>query len=136
SQQQVSGEFVSDDTLLADIGGMRVQAAVVRREREITVFAFGTSCRLEVQGGSAQVEDDSSGSLAAPMSGNIIQVLVKNGERVTKGQALLILEAMKMEHTISAPEQGVVTEIFYAAGDQVKEGAQLFAMDSPKGNAS
>jgi len=136
SQQQVSGEFVSDDTLLADIGGMRVQAAVVRREREITVFAFGTSCRLEVQGGPAQVEDDSSGSLAAPMSGNIIQVLVKNGERVTKGQALLILEAMKMEHTISAPERGVVTEIFYAAGDQVKEGAQLFAMDSPKGNAS
>ncbi len=47
------------------------------------------------------------------------------GAKVTKGQALLILEAMKMEHTITAPADGVVKEIHYGAGEQVLEGAEL-----------
>lgn len=127
-----SGEIEADGSLLASIGGMRVPASVVKREREITVFAFGTSCRLELLGVESALEEDSGGSLAAPMSGNIIQVLVKAGDSVTKGQALLILEAMKMEHTISAPAQGVIKEIFYGTGEQVKEGAQLLAMALPE----
>jgi len=48
---------------------------------------------------------------------------------VTKGQALLILEAMKMEHTITAPADGVVKEIHYGAGEQVLEGAELITME-------
>jgi 3-methylcrotonyl-CoA carboxylase alpha subunit len=48
---------------------------------------------------------------------------------VAKGQALLILEAMKMEHTITAPADGRVKEIHYAAGDQVLEGAELITLE-------
>ncbi|MFN0316106.1 MAG: acetyl/propionyl/methylcrotonyl-CoA carboxylase subunit alpha [Burkholderiales bacterium] len=134
SKVEAKGEFVGDDALMADLAGARVQATVVRRANEITVFAFGTSCRMELKAAQAVQAEDAGGSLAAPMSGNIIQVLVKAGQSVTKAQALLILEAMKMEHTISAPAQGVVKEIFYKAGDQVKEGAQLLSIENSEGS--
>jgi 3-methylcrotonyl-CoA carboxylase alpha subunit len=50
------------------------------------------------------------------------------GAKVSKGEPLLILEAMKMEHTITAPADGVVKELHYAAGEQVLEGAELITL--------
>jgi 3-methylcrotonyl-CoA carboxylase alpha subunit len=73
--------------------------------------------------------DEVAGSLAAPMPGKVLQVLVKPGARVAKGAALLVLEAMKMEHTITAPHDGKVKEILYGAGDQVLEGAELLRLE-------
>ena len=69
------------------------------------------------------------GSLAAPMPGRIVQVMSRPGDAVKKGQALLILEAMKMEHTITAPADGTVKAIHYAEGDQVLEGAELLRVE-------
>jgi len=63
------------------------------------------------------------------MPGKVIQVMVEVGARVKKGQPLLILEAMKMEHTITAPADGVVKEINFAAGEQVLEGAELITLE-------
>jgi 3-methylcrotonyl-CoA carboxylase alpha subunit len=54
--------------------------------------------------------------------------MTERGAKVTRGQALLILEAMKMEHTITAPADGVVKEIHYSAGEQVLEGAELITL--------
>jgi 3-methylcrotonyl-CoA carboxylase alpha subunit len=68
------------------------------------------------------------GRLTAPMPGKIIAFLVKTGEKVAKGQALAVMEAMKMEHTIAAPADGEVGELLYAPGDQVAEGAELLKM--------
>jgi len=65
------------------------------------------------------------GKLTAPMPGKVIAVLVEAGASVTRGTPLLVMEAMKMEHTISAPVDGTVGELLYAVGDQVDEGAQL-----------
>jgi len=59
------------------------------------------------------------------MPGRIVALLARPGEAVARGQPLLVLEAMKMEHTIAAPADGVVAELFYAVGDQVAEGAEL-----------
>ena len=73
--------------------------------------------------------DTSTGSLAAPMPGRVIKLLVEPGAKVVKGQPLLILEAMKMEHTITAPADGTVKEIHYAAGEQVLEGAELIRVE-------
>jgi 3-methylcrotonyl-CoA carboxylase alpha subunit len=73
-------------------------------------------------------DESAGGSLAAPMPGRIIQVMARAGDSVKKGQALLILEAMKMEHTITAPADGVVKEIHFAAGEQVLEGAALVSL--------
>jgi 3-methylcrotonyl-CoA carboxylase alpha subunit len=62
------------------------------------------------------------------MPGRVIKVLTAAGAKVTRGQTLLILEAMKMEHTIVAPADGVVKEIHYGAGEQVLEGAELITL--------
>lgn len=56
--------------------------------------------------------------------------MVKEGDKVGKGQPLVILEAMKMEHTIRAPSDGVVHKLHYAVGDLVEESAELLAIDS------
>jgi 3-methylcrotonyl-CoA carboxylase alpha subunit len=63
------------------------------------------------------------------MPGRVVKVMAKAGESVKKGQALMILEAMKMEHTITAPADGVVKEVHYRAGEQVLEGAELISLE-------
>jgi 3-methylcrotonyl-CoA carboxylase alpha subunit len=94
------------------------------------VFAGGDYRRLTLRHGlPGQDEEGRSGSLAAPMPGRIVQVMSRPGETVKKGQPLLILEAMKMEHTITAPADGVVKEIHFAAGEQVVEGAELVTLE-------
>jgi len=60
-------------------------------------------------------------------------VNVAAGAPVTKGTALIVMEAMKMEHTIVAPTDGTVSEILYGVGDQVNEGAELVRFASPNG---
>jgi len=61
----------------------------------------------------------------APLPGKIIDLRVKAGDKVSKGQPLLVLEAMKMEHTLAAPADGTVKTVRYAVGEQVVEGAEL-----------
>jgi 3-methylcrotonyl-CoA carboxylase alpha subunit len=73
--------------------------------------------------------DASSGSLAAPMPGRIVKLMVEPGTKVKKGEPLLILEAMKMEHTIAAPADGTVADVRCAAGEQVLEGAELIRLE-------
>jgi 3-methylcrotonyl-CoA carboxylase alpha subunit len=73
------------------------------------------------------------GRLTAPMPGKIVQLMVAEGASVEKGTPLLIMEAMKMEHTISAPANGTVEALNYAVGDQVAEGAQLLSF-APEAN--
>jgi 3-methylcrotonyl-CoA carboxylase alpha subunit len=71
------------------------------------------------------------GRLTAPMPGKVMSFAVKPGDKVSKGQALAVMEAMKMEHTIAAPGDGVVAELLYAPGDQVDEGAELLTLVTP-----
>jgi len=71
---------------------------------------------------------DAGGSLRAPMPGSVIAVLVTVGQEVSAGQALMKLEAMKMEHTICAAAEGVVEEIYYTPGDTVAADAQLLTI--------
>ena len=68
------------------------------------------------------------GRLTAPMPGKVVSFAVKAGDRVQRGQALAVMDAMKMEHTIAAPVDGVVEELLYAPGDQVVEGAELLKL--------
>ncbi len=68
------------------------------------------------------------GRLTAPMPGKVVSFAVKAGDRVQRGQALAVMDAMKMEHTIAAPIDGVVEELLYAPGDQVVEGAELLKL--------
>ncbi len=78
---------------------------------------------------ATNVEHEQHGHLTAPMPGAIVAVHVKAGDTVQKDDCLIVMEAMKMEHSIYAPQAGIVREVFYAAGDRVDEGAELLAFD-------
>jgi 3-methylcrotonyl-CoA carboxylase alpha subunit len=65
------------------------------------------------------------------MPGRVVQLLVAAGEAVRQGQPLIVVEAMKMEHTIAAPRDGTVEAVRYAVGDLVEEGAELIVLAEP-----
>ena len=68
------------------------------------------------------------GRLSAPIPGRVVQVLVTQGESVSRGQVLAVLEAMKTELRITAPVDGVVAHVGCAAGDSVEEGTELVTL--------
>ncbi len=121
------GTLGADSELQAQLGERRVRAAVVPAGERRQVFFEGRSWplslvdTLHVGGEGEEVE----GGLRAPMPGKVIALMAQPGATVEKGAPLLVLEAMKMEHTISAPRKGVVKEFRYAPGDQVQDGAEL-----------
>ena len=69
--------------------------------------------------------EQQSGSVIAPMPGKVVSILVEAGQAVKRGQAVLTMEAMKMEHTMTAPADGIVDDLLYRVGDQVLEGVAL-----------
>ena len=106
-----------------------------------SVYAFGESDHVFSARGAAQILNidllahageaaADTGRLTAPMPGKVVSFSVKAGDKVSKGQALAVMEAMKMEHTIAAPADGTVAEVLYAPGDQVAEGAELLKLES------
>jgi 3-methylcrotonyl-CoA carboxylase alpha subunit len=109
-----------------------IAATVVRSGEAIDVFHAGERHRFELHDPwLAEVEAEAhGGGLTAPMPGKVIAVLVDAGAKVERGAPLLIMEAMKMEHTIMAPAAGAVKEILYGVGDQVAEGAELIRFDA------
>jgi 3-methylcrotonyl-CoA carboxylase alpha subunit len=117
-----------DGSMAATLGGHRIVATVVPHGERRHVFVAGHSHALTLVDllgiGGAEHDEEGTG-LLAPMPGKVIALLAKAGSAVEKGAPLLVLEAMKMEHTISAPRAGTVKAFRYAAGDQVSEGAEL-----------
>ncbi|CAM4438544.1 MAG: Acetyl-/propionyl-coenzyme A carboxylase alpha chain [Legionella sp.] len=71
------------------------------------------------------------GQLTAPMPATVVAILKNIGEQVKTGDRLIVLEAMKMEHTIHAPNDGILAEIFYTVGAQVNEGEELLSLSDP-----
>ena len=113
-------------------GAQRLNAHIYRRGEMVHIFARQGATQITVidQLAHAGEAHGEAGRLTAPMPGKVVSFSVKAGDTVSKGQALAVMEAMKMEHTIAAPADGVVQEILYAAGDQVAEGAELLKMVS------
>ncbi len=103
---------------------------VVRQGQSLTIFCDGAAERLELIDplAAAEVSEVPSGRLTAPMPGRIVHLHVQQGARVKRGDTLLVLEAMKMEHSILAPADGIVESLDYAVGDLVEEGAALLSL--------
>jgi len=118
---------VRDGRLAIATPGAEFVASVVRLDEERHVFCQGRHWKLQLLDPLAHAgeEEAHGGHLAAPMSGTVVAVMVKAGDRVAKGAPLMIVEAMKMEHTIAAPAAGVVAAVNFRVGDRVKEGADL-----------
>jgi 3-methylcrotonyl-CoA carboxylase alpha subunit len=113
------------------IGDARVTGRVFIDGDTFHVFCLGEALAFEWQNLLAHAADAEGGEgrLTAPMPGKVIAVLVEPGTVVEKGTPLIVMEAMKMEHTIGAPTAGTVKEVLYAVGDQVADGAQLLVLD-------
>lgn len=119
-----------DDSLRSVINGHRLTVHCHQDGDNLTLFHEGEQfvCRQH-RDTFTETEQSGDASLAAPMNGSVVAVLVEKGQQVSEGETLVIMEAMKMEHSISAPYDGVVGEIFFAQGDLVDEGAELVALD-------
>ena len=124
--------------LYADIDGHRQTITVVRDGEVFTLFSQRGSMQFSLaQPDYGEAETRSAGSLfSAPMHGSVVKLLVQAGAAVAEGQPLLILEAMKMEHTICAPTGGVVDAFHVAAGDQVAGGDQLLDFSAVSDSAA
>jgi 3-methylcrotonyl-CoA carboxylase alpha subunit len=129
--QALSFEPRGDD-LLVSCGSPSVRTRLYWQGEQAHIFTPRGATRIQLIDPLAQAGQGAQegGRLTAPMPGKIIAFLVKTGEKVAKGQALAVMEAMKMEHTIAAPADGEVGELMYAPGDQVAEGAELLKMVS------
>lgn len=118
---------LAGDELSAVIAGHRMKVRVSQYQDTISIFikhqrydiVYQTEVTTAVDGA------DHAGSLTAPMNGTIVAVLCSENQSVKAGDTLVIMEAMKMEYAIKAPKDGVVKAVFYAAGDLVKDGAEL-----------
>ena len=124
---------VRDGRLAIDADGaaLALSATVIRDGDVRHVFAPGVRTRLVVVDPLAHAGDvvEHAGHLTAPMSGTVVAVMVKPGDAVAKGAALVVLEAMKMEHTIVAPADARVVAVNFAVGDRVGEGADLVDLE-------
>ena len=112
--------------------GQRTQALVYAQGESDHVFTPRGATRIEALDLLAHAGETAGegGRLTAPMPGKVVSFAVQAGDKVSKGQALAVMEAMKMEHTIAAPQDGVVAELLYAPGDQVTEGAELLRLSA------
>ena len=129
------GELETDGRLRADLGDRQVTGSVVRDGANFTVFLEGRDYALLLDDPWApgSEAEEGGGRLTAPMPGKITQLLVESGAEVKRGAPILILEAMKMEHTIAAPSDGRVEALHYGVGDMVEEGAELLAFEAAEG---
>jgi 3-methylcrotonyl-CoA carboxylase alpha subunit len=120
----------ADAALSIVLDGVRKQIIVLDHGVETAVFLDGESWRLiEIDPLAARAgEDPTAGRLTAPMPGRVTQLMVEPGTSVRRGQPLIVIEAMKMEHTVTAPADGVVEAVRFAPGDLVEEGAELIAL--------
>jgi 3-methylcrotonyl-CoA carboxylase alpha subunit len=126
------GKKLEGDRFAVELDDRRLMASVVAVDEKRSVFLNGSTYSLLrddplhlVEAGGTQ-----GGGLTAPMPGKVVALLAQPGQKVEKGAPLLILEAMKMEHTITAPAAGTVKLFFYAAGEQVTDGAALVEFET------
>ena len=113
------------------LGDGRFDACVLADGQERLVFLDGAVLRFALDDPQARADGATAaaGSLAAPMPAKVTALLANAGDTVNAGQALVVLEAMKMEHTLRAPKEGRVAAIHYTIGDLVEEGSELLSLE-------
>ncbi|WP_448566695.1 acetyl/propionyl/methylcrotonyl-CoA carboxylase subunit alpha [Thalassotalea ganghwensis] len=120
---------IEGNTVYIACNGHRSSATIAQDGQQISLYRqHGVFNFTHVLPDIGEGQDsDIAGGLTAPMNGTMVSVLVKAGDKVTKDQPLVIMEAMKMEHTIKAPSDGTVDTLYYQEGDMVDGGSELLA---------
>ena len=119
------------DVLRVELDGVRQQHLAIRQGHVLYLQWQGQLHAIQLFDpiAAAEASHAQHGGLTAPMNGSIVRVLVEAGQRVTAGTPLVVLEAMKMEHSIRAPQDGVVKALYCAEGEMVAEGAVLVELE-------
>ncbi|MCT5997310.1 acetyl/propionyl/methylcrotonyl-CoA carboxylase subunit alpha [Pseudomonas aeruginosa] len=119
------------DDLVSRVDGVTRRSAALRRGRQLFLEWEGELLAIEAVDPIAEAEAAHAhqGGLSAPMNGSIVRVLVEPGQTVEAGATLVVLEAMKMEHSIRAPHAGVVKALYCSEGELVEEGTPLVELD-------
>jgi len=127
-----SNASLEGNALTVTLDGVRRRANIVFQNRQLTLFIDGNTWSVELDDPLARAADQEGGSgrVTAPMPGTVVAVLVTEDQTVAKNQPLMVLEAMKMEHTLRAPAAGKVINLNVAKGDQVTEGADLITVET------
>ncbi len=117
--------------LQACIDEQMISCNIIQQGNDIHVMGYGLHHCISLQTLDNMQPSGASegGHLLAPMPGAVVAIMVKDGEKVAAGQNLMVIEAMKMEHTIRSPQAGMIEKIHYALGDQVNEGDELVSLD-------
>lgn len=125
------GELVGD-TLVATVDGHRTTSTVVMHDHGYTLFSNNLAIKFALVVPDLGLLDDNTGpaGFQAPMNGTIVALLVEPDQQVAKDQPLMVMEAMKMEHTLKAPSSGAVSEFYYQVGELVDGGAELLLFTS------
>ena len=129
-QWPITARALDADRHDVTLGDRRLPLVVYAQGERVAVFAPEASAVLRQIDAIAHAGEGAAdgGRLTAPMPGKVIAFLAQPGDSVSQGQALAVMEAMKMEHTLHAPRDGVVAELLYAVGDQVAEGGELLRL--------
>lgn len=106
-----------------------ISASCHTTHQYITVFTASGKTRVHRFFWETQHNPTQKGQLTAPMPATVVAILKNLGDAVVAGEGLMVLEAMKMEHTICAPTDGILKSIYYPLGAQVQEGAELLALE-------
>ncbi|ELA8173050.1 acetyl/propionyl/methylcrotonyl-CoA carboxylase subunit alpha [Vibrio alginolyticus] len=127
----------SDNQFIVDIDNVRYTFNALSDEQRTTLFYLGQQRTFAHQPDFHSAKDvDDELSPTAPLNGIISAVMVAKGDEVAAGDPLLVLEAMKMEYTITAPVAAKVDELFYQHGDQVQHGSILLNLSLISDNVS
>jgi len=113
------------------INGHKLSAKAVQKDQDFTIFHEGAVHHLYHYLPGAEDDDGVGGSgvIVTPMPGKVTRLMVAEGDEVKEGQPLMILEAMKMEHTIKADIDGSVSQMSLSEGDQVADGHVLIRIE-------
>ena len=120
---------LQDNELRIETNQQTYKAIIENTFKDLTLYSEQGQISIQrFEWGASDSSSGSKGQLTAPMPATIVAILRNLGERVKAGDSLIVLEAMKMEHTIHAPKDGILTDIFYPVGAQVNEGAELISL--------
>lgn len=121
---------LNHNVLSIDDGRQTRHSSVDNQEKNITIYTPSGPVLIERYNGQLQIdtEDAINHQLTSPMPATVVAVLKHQGDAIKAGERLMVLEAMKMEHTILAPSDGIIDEVFFKVGEQVAEGAELIAL--------
>jgi biotin carboxyl carrier protein len=130
---EVRAEFPGQDELLLNIEGKVYNVIVSRNTLSHSVFVNGRQFKIEKRSALKILKEDKGRlkrrEIKISMPGRVVQVLAAEGDSVQEGQAVLVIEAMKMQNEMKSPQAGRVTRIHFQPGDYVEAGSILFTVE-------